>query len=697
MPPKKSTKRSKKSKSKPKNESSSLSTQDNSLFTSSGADHSTNRLTEQQQPTNTPQQQHQLVNASNAYPPEGKEEQEIQLLHKLRYLAFESDFNGTSQELIASLHTRWRNSRVSESTYSKLIAEESAQAYLSLLIEAACQGYLFRIEKQALMIPASGNQSIWYDSSLAVLMCLYRNIYHFDPASVVKVFNAIAERSKDFPDKMTALFARFQPEFDQFKDCYSHDEVCKVQLRGYLTAVSHGIIDWLPGGFEKVGSQVEMIKNGFDQFEVPIKPTITTTVVGEWQQFAPTTSTLLGQEAVKSSCEPDSSPSTSQIQTNTSGSKTLANADINIFEPGDEVELRDSEASIDNSEREFIEDLVDVVYEGIFGFNPILDEQFEDEPGVLRVVRKACEKVAGLVPDELMDPTDHMVRAAGRIVRYLRKHIPMLKYDSYLREQVEDDVYLSIDGVFDRAIMYAVEREGSLVLFTQDDPPYAASKEVLTNFVEHKPRYMRTSSGLLSVTGKGNLTLLDDMGDLTQVEAHYSPNIFTEAEKRQTSATISHSCLSRAGYTLEYESTIYGCMRYTNHTTGGTFWVFRTRNNRFCMPYDMSPIVTPLMKTVCGLRESPIGEYILDNVMSFESYADDSWDGDDNDSWDGDDNDSWGSDDNDESLNDSRELSNISESDDFGSEDESSDDDESGNETGVSKGFFNKVQGLFAF
>lgn len=87
----------------------------------------------------------------------------------MRYLTFESDFNGTSQEFIASLHTLRRNLRVSKLTYSKLLAEESAQAYLLMLIEAACQGYFIRIEKQALMIPALGSQLIWYESSFAVL------------------------------------------------------------------------------------------------------------------------------------------------------------------------------------------------------------------------------------------------------------------------------------------------------------------------------------------------------------------------------------------------------------------------------------------------------------------------------------------------------------------------------------------------
>lgn len=662
---------------------------------------------EQEQPTYTPQQQHKLVNASNAYPPEGKEEQEIQLLHKLRYLAYESDVNGTSQEFIASLHTRWKNLRVSKLTYSKLNAEESAQAYLSVLIEAACQGYLFRIEKQALTIPTLGDQLIWYESSLAVLICLYRNIDHFDPASVVKVFNAIAERSKDFPDEMSALFARFQPEFDQFKDCYRQDEVSKVQLRGYLTAVSHGIIDWLPGGFEKVGLHVEMTKNGFDQFEVPIKPTITTTVAEEWQQFAPTTSTLLGQEvpeAIESSCEPDSSPFASKLQTNILGSKTSNNDDINITEPGDEIELIDNEATID---KDLIEDFIDAIYEGLFEFDPIIDEQIENERrGVLRVVRKACEKVADLAPEELMDPTEHMVRAAGRIVRYLRKHIPDLKDDSYFRSQIESSVYSSIDYIFDLMIVYTVEREGPLALFTHDDPPCAALKQALTNFVD-KPHYIKTRSRPLQVMGEGNLTLLDDIGGQTIMKAYFSPNSFTEAEKRQTSATISHSCLLRAGYTLEHESITYGSMRYVKPSTGGTFWVFRTRNNHLCIPYQMLPIVSPLMDTVCGLRESLIGDYIFHNVMSFENYADELWASDDNDLWGSDDNDLWGIDDIDESLNESGNSSDILESDDDGfeeesfdddeSEEESSDDEDSEDEAGVSEGFFNKVKGLFAF
>lgn len=545
-------------------------------------------------PTSTLQPENEQSISDHIYPPEGEEEREIQLLHSLKSLAYESDVQGTSLEFIELLQERWKWSRGFQLMASLLVNINKAQAYLSLLIHAACQGYISRLQKQVLMV--EGNLDMWLRSTLGTLQCLYRNLDHFDPASVVRVYSEIAKRSGDFPEDIAALFLRYQPSFDQFKDCLEFHQVTKVQLRGYLSALLHEIVARLPPEIDKGQLQVDALHVDINDFEVPVQTKCTTTVAEEWKQMAPKTSVFGEQmEAVESQMK---------------GGERLN-------EDNEESIEDDADACKQYMIRRCVTELCNDVYK--------VDEHFErkiDGKGLFDV---ALEFFQSVLLQDLMDPCRLMMKAFKVIASYLAKLFNGISLGSVANQREARFVSRNVLSIIRTLIVVTINHLSSIAAYVANDMSYAVLREVLTNFVEVDTYHINTISGKRAVRGKGYVSLVDDKGGVTKIQLCYSPDDGKpspdyEGEAadngcgRGISAVISNSYILQAGYTLD--TFIDGnYMRFVNQT-GGSIWVYRSLDRSLCMPLQGLLKITLLMEALVKIHNSeddPIPDITFDS------------------------------------------------------------------------------------
>lgn len=515
------------------------------------------------------------------YPPVGDEEREIRYLQRLKHLAARADAKGQAKEFTQALRQR-RPAGVPlpRQVASHLKDESSAQRNLSALTKRVCTIFAERLHHRATMIREDDDD--WYDSTIDILRCLYRNLRMFHYRESIRILAGIGT-NLNLPLAVTALIDRYLPKFEKSGD---NDFLSKALIKQHLAALLEEFID---SAHDTVGYAKKMRMVAL-QLDIEETKTLAKCVIAKPKQRP---SIKLHKKS------DDAEEPLSQVKQ----ADPLANDDDWA-----------SDIDAETEDVDFIKDLVNVLVNEILSEADFDEDEYNANYDIHDFLSREFDRVLKLDTKLLLDPHEQILHTTNEIFDYL--DVALYEYS----DDLEALVYKTVEKLFTEVIKRRVEAMSPMALFgTNESFAYVLRRGLLKDFEKEKPYMRKARWGELPVRGSGTLEIVDDKGGTIKMEASYSPlnrklvedvrakraRTFRILMSQAMPAVIPSSEIFNKGY--NFHSNVGGFLRYRN-AEGGSIWMFTSTKENTCISLRLLPQMTQLIEALDEIKSTRFDE-----------------------------------------------------------------------------------------